>query len=165
MELKGVEKVNNVINEFVRQFYLESEMGEDFSYYYPINKITWSFLMTEDSNRAYKTFLNKHFPDIDCNIFVWSILHEVGHHETIDEWDGDDQYEFDIKKENLEQRLVEEDEFKVCSEYYEIPDEMKATTWAAEYIREHKEEIDAFYEKFKKVVYEFVELNDVDLTA
>ena len=162
-DLKGIEKVNQIIDSFVNQFGLRSEMGTDFSYYYPINKITWSFFMTEESNKSFEKFVENTFPDINCNTFIWSLLHEIGHHETIDNWTGDEQYIFDSMKEDLEDRLLEEKEFDICTEYYSVPDEFEATTWAAEYIRDHEPELRLFWDKFQVAANEFAELNEVNI--
>lgn len=162
-DLKGIEKVNQIIDSFVNQFGLRSEMGTDFSYYYPINKITWSFFMTEESNKSFEKFVENTFPDINCNTFIWSLLHEIGHHETIDNWTGDEQYIFDSMKEDLEDRLLEEKEFDICTEYYSVPDELEATTWAAEYIRDHEPELRSFWDKFQVAANEFAELNEVNI--
>ena len=79
MKFKGIEKVNNVINRFVGKFGLEAGMGLDFGYY-PISKvISYSVVIDEQADRTFVDFVGKRFPNIKADLFLWSLLHEVGH--------------------------------------------------------------------------------------
>ena len=165
MELKGVEEINNIINNFVSKFECTAEMGLDFSYYYATNTIEWTFFITEITDDSFIKFLEEKFPDINCNIFIWSLLHEVGHHETIDSWTYEEQECFDKEKDRIQALFNQTSSSEYCFQYYSLPDEMLATTWAANYIRNNKDEIRTFYEEFRSGIYRFAELNDIDLAS
>ena len=167
MTLKGVEEVNNIINDFVSQFDCTSRMGTDFSYIYDKNIIEWSFLVSETADSTFTQFLETNFPDINCNIFLWSLLHEIGHHETCDIWEVDEQEEFDCEKDLLEmmynrqEPLDEELKRELCLQYYEVPDEVEATYWAANYLRDNENQLREFWDKLQEQLVVFCELNNI----
>ena len=63
---------------------------------------------------------------------IFSILHEIGHHMNRDSYDAE-----------LYNRLYDEvdDDDDDYLAYRQIPDEYKADKWAAEFMKEHKEEL------------------------
>ena len=56
MELNGIEKINNVITDFLVPFECTCSMGLDFSYYYGISEITWSLFTTETTDITFTEF-------------------------------------------------------------------------------------------------------------
>lgn len=159
MELNGIEKINDVITDFLVPFECTCSMGLDFSYYYGISEITWSLFTTETTDITFTEFVEKEFPDITADIFLWSLLHELGHHETCDSWVEKDQLKFDAKKEELENST--EDYAKSCIDYYYIPDEYEATKWAADYMEEHIEEISELWDKLQEAIMSFYKVNNI----
>ena len=133
MGLIRIEEVNKMMNDFVSEFGLRAELGEDFAYYPESEVVTYSFLINERADRTFKTFLCRNFPDIEADLFLWSLLHEVGHHMTIDQWEPDEQDEFDERKERLSLSYdgsdgdCDEEMDKLFYDYYETPDEFEAT--------------------------------------
>ena len=105
----------------------------------------------------------------DCSARVGTefayFLHEVGHHETIDDWTPEEQEEFDAKKDFIEELYKAKQDKKISYLYFSLPDEYAATCWAADYIRENPEEIEALLEELKEVAKVFYKLNEVELAA
>lgn len=161
MELKGVEKVNQVVEDFVAQFGCGAIMGDEFGYLYGRSIVEWSLLIGREVDEFFYSFVTKEFPDAFTNLFVWSLLHEVGHHETIDMWSKEEQKEFDSIKEELDKRYQEEDSREACFEYFNLPDEYEATRWAAEYIQSHELELIDFTKKMRAAVKNFYEENEI----
>lgn len=94
------------------------------------------------TDKWYKNFIQSIYPECSkFNIFLLSLLHEIGHIET---WDDDiaDQKDiiygllkvkFDSEKENLTQTEMEE----YCNEYFKIPLEWNATEWGIQFALAH----------------------------
>lgn len=161
MELKGIEKVNQVVEDFVSQFGCGAIMGDEFGYIYGRSIIEWSPLIGREVDDFFYSFVTKEFPEVSMNLFVWSLLHEVGHHETIDMWSEEEQAGFDSIKEELDKRYQGEDSREACFEYFNLPDEYEATRWAAEYIQSHEVELIKFTIKMRDAVRDFYKENGV----
>ena len=165
MEVKGLELFNKVVDKFVSKWDCSARVGTEFAYFYLTNEISWSLLVTEDADKYFQSFLNENFPDITADTFIWSLLHEVGHHETIDDWTPEEQEEFDAKKDFIEELYKAKQDKKISYLYFSLPDEYAATCWAAEYIRENPEEIEALLGELKEVANIFYKPNEVELAA
>lgn len=167
MGLIKVEELNRVVNGFTEKFGLRAELGEDFAYYPESEVVTYSLLINERADRTFSTFLRKNFPDIEADLFLWSLLHEVGHHMTIDQWEENEQDEFDERKDRLsllyreEVDGSEEEIDNLFYDYYKTPDEFEATSWAADYMRENPEEVEKFNCEMKDMLMHFFFLNDI----
>lgn len=166
--LKNVEQLEKVVTDFVSQFGCTAEFGSDFSYYYDLDKVQFSLLMGDVDDRTFMEFVEKNFPGVNCNIFIWSLLHEVGHHMTKDLWTDEEQEQFDEDKDHLrnlsecEEFLDEENWAGICHMYYEILDERVATAWAADYIYFHEKELKEFWRSWLEVLWDFCVANDFD---
>lgn len=65
---------------------------------------------------------------VKCSCFILSLLHEIGHNETIDMTDDEiDKSEYDVNSKD--------DVF----EYFMLEDELEATLWAIDFINDNKE--------------------------
>lgn len=106
------------------------------------------FITSKKNNELdilFNNFLEKEF-GIRCNIFLISLLHEIGHLETYDE---DEEEVRDVLYEILK---MEHDEGESNVEeynnmYFHIPAEYKATEWAVAYYLENKDKCDEFVER------------------
>lgn len=165
MEVKGLELFNKVVDKFVSKWDCSARVGTEFAYFYLTNEISWSLLVTEDADKYFQSFLNKNFPDITADTFIWSLLHEVGHHETIDDWTEEEQEFFDSEKERIDELYRQSTNKDLSYLYFNLPDEYAATCWAADYIRENPEEIEALLEELREVAKVFYKLNEVELAA
>lgn len=165
MEIKGLDIINKVVNDFVSEWDCTAKAGANFAYYYLKDEISWTLLITEDADRYFQSFLKKNFPDITANVFIWSLFHEVGHHETIDMWSDEEQEEFDRIKDELEKEYGKEKDKSLSYKYFSLPDEFEATCWAAEYMRTYPEKVKQLFEKLSVAVRKFYELNEVEDAA
>ena len=155
MELKGVEKVNKFLTEwlYAHGFEIEAEMGDSFRINLGLNVLEWSPYYDEDSAVVFFEEVQKDYPDfISCPDELLAFFHEIGHAETECEWDDEDWEEYDIFVENCHDDRT----------YFRHPIEWTATAWGCEYILNHKEEVAKFWKDFCKVMIEFFELNEVE---
>jgi len=163
MELIYLDELKKVVADFVEQFGCKSEMNTDFAYYPNEQIITWSIFMTEKSDRYFQKYVNKAFPDIEADSFLWSLLHEIGHHMTYNEWTEEKLDLLKATKADAELKAKKPETEKLGYYlYFTAEDEWHATTWAAEYMRENSEEVKNFWLKFVEVYNNFLLINKID---
>lgn len=162
-EIKGLDKINKIVNEFVSEFDLSAEMANDFAYYYYEDLITYSLIVSDLSSQLFMLNFKEIAPDIECDIFISSLLHEIGHSETIDLLEQPEVlYCHNVKKE-LDELNKDADTFETAydihKKYFNLPDERLATDWAINYMRNNVEKIKEFENKMDIAMNEMLELN------
>ena len=165
--LLGIDKINNVLNEFLAEFDITAELGTDFAYWYASGKITYSLVLPEGQDYFMNNF-NRLAPDIKCDPFLASFLHEVGHNETLDWIEEAEEAYCDIMKKGLEKKLDKcigdpKKKEELHQIYFDLPDEYEATMWAIEYMRENAEKVAEFWNKLQSAILEFYILNEVEV--
>lgn len=157
MALKGIKRISRIINEFLKPFECTARMGTDFCYLYHKNLIFYSIVWMNNGAEDFLNSVLRLEPEVEADIFLWSLLHEIGHHETYDEIsDEENDYCDDTKKKIEEGELPNE-------LYYDMIDERLATEWAVEYANTHKEELKAFWGKLQPAIMDFYRLNKVEV--
>lgn len=160
MILKQMIEINNIINEFLEPFELTAELGTDFAYSFLEDKINYALVIGDTSSKLFMENAEARFPDVYADVFLWSLLHEVGHSETFDDLDdGVEELCMEIKRE-LNEHLDWSNEHRHMI-YFNCPDEKAATDWAGEYMMSHKDEITTFWNKLQPAIKKFYELNEV----
>ena len=92
---------------------------------------------------SFLNFVEKLFPEIKADIFLWSFLHEVGHHETIDDFDDLEHQVY----HHIVQRVEISDEY-----YYNLPIEKAATEWAGEFMKNNVSEVQRLWNNIQPVL-------------
>ena len=124
---------------------LEVKFGTDFCYIGSRNLIVFTLEMTRRSFLSFSAFVEENFPDIQADIFLWSLYHEVGHNATEDDFDQDDWTEYlDTINHWTDSRND--------SDYYSLPIEYAATEWAAEYMMKHADEVRVFWNQIQPII-------------
>jgi hypothetical protein len=161
MALKGINEINDIINEFLEPFELTAELGTDFDYCYFEDKIHYALAVGDVSSKLFLENAAARFPDIQADVFLWSLLHEVGHSETLDDLeDGVEELCMETKEEldaHVEDWSIES-RYQI---YFNCPDEKAATDWAGNYMMENPEEIAAFWNTLQPALINFYKLNEV----
>lgn len=166
MELKYIKELNNLINDFIRPCGCKAEVDTDFTYYPNEKVVTWSPFMMDKADRYFNEYVKSQYTDIEADIFLWSLLHEVGHHMTYNTWSDELLEEFEktkdyaasiLKEKNLTARREKVSYFM----YFSTRDEECATQWAAEYMESNPERVLAFWNKFIEEYEVFLSLNNV----
>ena len=78
--------IDNEVNFFVQEFNEDytAEMGADFCCYPMLGEIEWSLLIVDEAGLAfYENFCSRYEEVESFNIFTLSLLHEIGHLETL----------------------------------------------------------------------------------
>lgn len=86
----------------------------------------------------------------EFSLTLWSILHEIGHYETEDFVDFDEELD-DRVMLYLTDDVVKTNK-KIQNKYYNLPSEWEATEWAIEWITENWELATEFDQNFPKGV-------------
>ena len=95
----------------------------------------------------YANFLKEKF-NVDYNVFVISILHEIGHLKTHNlQLEAETQLLYLALKENYSEDKIEEYNYS----YFNLPAELKATKWAIEFYKSNFEFCENFVKKLKEL--------------
>ena len=124
-----IEIINNAVTAFIKEIDSEynCKFGSDFSAHIIHNTITWSMMYAEKSGQAFYDNFVKRYPLCkNLDIFTLSLLHEVGHLETIGDM-------------IMERELVLTDD-----DYFNLHNERIATDWAGEYIKNNYTRVKKF---------------------
>lgn len=140
----------DTITEYLQEFLDRNELdcgvalGTDFSYIYPRSLVTYTLVVTDIQQDSFLKFAESLFPEIRADIFLWSFLHEVGHHETLDDFE-------DIYHQAYHQLInsgIElSDEY-----YYNLPIEKAATEWAGEFMKNNVSEVQRLWNNIQPVL-------------
>ena len=159
----GVEEINAIINEFLEPFGIVAKMGNDMAFYPAKDLIVYSPMIPEDGLDYFMQTFHRLAPDlVGYDSLLVSILHEVGHSETLDSLDEDEEF-YCLKMKSIIsiQSDISGHTKELHQTYFDLPDEYEATMWAAEYLREHAAEANAFWSKLKPALLKFYEMNGV----
>lgn len=136
--------INDEVNSFIQIFNEDytAEIGSDFCCYPTTGEIEWSLLIVDSGGIAFfKNFCSRYPEVVDFNIFTLSLLHEIGHLETV----------LDMDFESTRKRasgLTNE-------QYFELHDEKIATDWAGNWIHNNYSLAKATDDYFSNLLSQF----------
>lgn len=136
MRIKGIKKLNAHMNKFLSPFGLKCTFGGDFAYWTESDLIQYTIFLHQDSDIYFSDFIKKEFNFSVSDIFLVSLLHEVGHYYTIDDFEEDELLNDELIKDELsnDQQITEEERnFK----YFSLPVEYAATEWAINFLKDN----------------------------
>ena len=118
------------ITNFVKNFGIRRAFCTD-NFFYNIKKNTINFSIYEDDrDSAHIKFINnKYDTDITDWYFVFSVLHEIGHHQTI---------KLLTKEDWIVESIVRNEHSQIA--YWNLKAEDLANKWAIQYLIDHTEE-------------------------
>lgn len=163
--LNGMKDIQNKIDSFLKPFGLTSRMELDFGYYYRDDLVAYSFVITDKADRYFqKTLRDIHhfYTNLDSvDLFIMSILHEVGHSQTVDDISSLQWSRLNLTKFLIEKcyRLTRSN--RIYERYFYCLDEVLATSWAVEYWNTHPATIFALKHSLAPLIKRFYELNEV----
>lgn len=168
-ELKGVEKLNNIITGFFEMLGYDEItcfMSTEFAYYNTTNEISYSLFEMPLCDIGFKTYLRNHYPNMqECSMFIFSLLHELGHYLT---WNSISKRE-KLKAKKMKKRIGRKREYTAQDviqkqvEYCALYIERIATAKGVEVLEENYDIIVNFEEVWFNAVMEFYTENGVDI--
>ena len=105
-KLKGVHALERIFTDMFAEFGIRKvSMGKDYAYWYNLEEITFCpYEKIED--KWFNEFVTNRFPDITLgSSLIIGFLHEVGHHETMDDISEVVQSMCDEEKERIETEI------------------------------------------------------------
>lgn len=157
--MKGYKEIRKVVNEFTSTFGIRAEWGEEFQALPTDKIITFTVIVDEDMNEVFLADAEARFPAVHANLFLWLLMHEIGHCMTDHLWDMDDENYFTKAKAKLDE--IFDDVMTINEWYHKIPDEYMATKWAGEYMTYHPKKMKKFNKKMNKAMKNFCEKNNI----
>ena len=83
MDSRELEIIDDIINNFTEtHFGVCASMDTDFFYDPEEDDITYAFVVSEINDKMFMDCVHSIEPNLNCDIFLLSLLHEVGHHFT-----------------------------------------------------------------------------------
>lgn len=148
---KELDKITDILNKFLEPFDCTAFPGSDFNYYPGSNSIEFALAVVDKHADSFIQFAESLHP-VHADIFLWSFMHELGHNETEDEFDEEDDDEY---IDAAAAAISDED-------YYNIPQEYRATDWAGEYMTEHEDEMIQLWSELAPAIKAFYESMEVE---
>lgn len=148
--MKENSKVSEIINKFTMDnFKCTAKLDTDFMCDPEEEEIYYTFVVSERLDKMFMDALNTFKPEVEMDIFLWSILHEIGHIMTMDDLDELDYWFCQDVKNAISKGELEEEE------YFILPDESLATEWAVNYANENKEKLELFWKELQPEILRF----------
>ena len=148
---KELNQITNILNEFFTPFDCIAEPGTDFSYDSSSNTITYALLVNDEHAESFIHFAESLNP-VHADIFLWSVLHELGHNQTEDDFDEEDEVNYWRIASNA----------KNDEEYYNIPEEYAATDWAGKFMIENEAEVAELWNNLAPAIKAFYDAMEVE---
>ena len=162
-KLKGYKKLNKAVTAQLQPFGIKKAVGgDDYAYYFGKEIVTFRLDVSE-CDKAFSDFLLERFDYEDTNIFIISLLHEVGHHKTDDDI-NENIYQFcQQEKARIEEEIshtLSPNRWKELQyQYFNLPDEIMATQWAVNYAKKHPKKVRKMWAECEKALHEFYARN------
>lgn len=129
--MKWFDRLDTAIKEFVTLIAPEITVvyGSEFAYYRSSSKVEYTF--EPAGLDEFMENLETRCDFASCvSSFIWALLHEIGHHFTIEQVISDPDFD------PITSLLVSElDDPKCHAAYWNLPKERAATDWAIEFVR------------------------------
>jgi len=140
------------IRKYLKKFGITRAICTDSFFYIPEGKTVCFTVLHYTTDADLIEFINnKYEVDIEPWYFIFSLLHEVGHHMTVDQLTEKDM-NFEIAARKAILPLFGDDTKSRNSLYFELPAEDLANRWAIEYIENHTQECWEFQCKCYKIM-------------
>lgn len=155
MKLKGYKPLEKEVNKLTKKFGCTAFLGTDFGYYPATQQIEFSLVVNQTDDAYFLASIKRLSPAVIMDIFLWSLLHEIGHSETYDDITMAE-YEIDrLTKEQINKGEI------ARTEYYNCTDERLATAWAVWYANSHAIELEKQWKRIQKAIIKFYKKNKI----
>lgn len=160
MEIKGSEFIEKMINDFTMEnFGIHAVLDTEFLAYCEDKVIGYTYIYEEYARDYFIKDAQKRFPEINADIFLWCLFHEIGHVMTNDVWTEADTWYFAERKEELA-NTIEDDQTRFDL-YHSIADEYVATNWAGNFMKNHADIVGDFWNRLQPAMQLMFFINDL----
>ena len=172
-KMNGVKKFERKVTKIMQKctgiddFYCK--LGGNWVYYNQKSKVEFTLLMDNDACDTWLKWINERYDFDTDNVIMLSMLHEIGHHVTLNDFIENDleRWEQELKDEedietNLATAVFEKTIENLKKAYHSLPAEVLATEWAIGFWKSHKSRVEKAFEKFCHAAIEFYNANGLD---
>lgn len=144
---RGTSTIDRRISNFVKKFGIARvNYGERF-YYKTNGEIQYTAYRAKGDDDLIEWIYDNYGITIEPYLFMFSLLHEVGHHMTVGNFSEEDLATEMVLREHFIPNLKNPNDL-----YFELPTEKAATMWALNYLNENFDECWDFQAKiFEKM--------------
>lgn len=151
MKIRGMGKLEKRIAKIAKKIdeRVNLEIGGSDACFIEERKVHFSILRDYDQDKMYMDNLrNTHSDAPDLPIYLYTLLHEIGHIHTEEVW-----YEEDME---VRQQIMKSGENE---RYFLLPAEQAATAWAVQYAQENYTTARALAYEIEKAMEKFLKAN------
>jgi hypothetical protein len=163
--MKGLKKLNKAIKTEVEKFGIEKITMKDWEWCMTDNSISYTLLENRTEDKLFLKFVKERFGYKPLNSFILSLFHELGHNATFEDLlESDVIYNFcQAEKERIDAEMQTAETKKAVKkleyQYFNLPDEITATAWAVDYLKNHEKEVKEMWKRIEKEIVEFYKKN------
>lgn len=159
-KLKGLKRVNRIINEFTSQFGLNAHLEPDFCYYRNEHSVAYSLVVCS-ADQYFIPYCSHIDNRVKADVFLISLMHEIGHHFTQFNFSEDDWDKSNDIKEHINEALGKypNKAAKWNNIYFNLDVERVATAWGLNYLATHSEEVAEFWAELQPAIMRFYRKN------
>ena len=133
--------------------------GDTFSYDYVNDVITYSFDDPAHEDDLYFELCREYKPEIiQCDNFIISLLHEVGHCATDPNWSLDEWFEYITFVKKFDETEPTDEDYMT---YYKKDIEYTATKWACDFIVNNRDKVNELINGLKLIAPSFYQWKDL----
>ena len=160
-KLKGLKRVNRIINEFLDQFGLTAQLESEFSYWRDDFHIGYALAVVDAADKYFLPFCEHIDNRVKADAFLISLMHEVAHHFTQFNFSDEEWERTDEIKEHISIQLTKNPDkaAKWNNIYFNLSVEKAATEWALNYMATHSEEVAEFWAELQPAIMRFYRKN------
>lgn len=162
MEIKGITTLEWWLTKWLNEHdfpIVKARVATDFQYEDRTKTIYFALVSDSSLEANFLKFVQDtlSFP-YDCDGFILSFFHELGHYMTFENWTETDWINYYLEKMciNLSSPCRNE-------EYWSLPIEHCATKWGCNYIVDNSNEIENFWRITKKLLMNIYKLNNMEV--
>ena len=145
-KLKGIKRIDRIINDFTAQFGITANLDTEFQAFCNDMTIGYTLVFDAVNKELFIEDVKARYPEVTADIFLWCLMHEIGHCMTEQMWSEEEREYFNYQKDRL--AFQEEDQDR-ADWYHACPDEFFATKWAGDYMRKHPKKIAKFWNELQ----------------
>lgn len=159
MEIKGISTLEWWLTKWLHDHGftdIKARVAADFQYCHDEKTIYFALATTDEQDKKFLEFLQFYFGfPFECDNFLVSFFHELGHNRTWDKWTDEDWCDYFTSKDLLISTNAP------VEEYYQLPIEEEASAWCVGYIYWNVQEIKEFWRVCQKLIMNIYKQNGV----
>lgn len=156
-----IKNITNIIQTFLDENSFDCMVQESTEFWYDEvdEMIFYAFAVTEKHDELFNNFNHELGLKYNCDNFILSLFHEIGHHETL--------HLIEPEERAFDEKVIDQIESKSelgiedYSLYYRLTSEQIATQWAVDYINNNPEKVKALWDKVQPAILKFYEDNEI----